>query len=69
MTRRGKKEEKGKDYLHHERSYKSFYRKVPVPEEIVTSKIEAKLLNGILTVTMPKKVPTKAAEESKVEVK
>lgn len=64
-----KKEEKSKDYLQHERSYKSFYRKIPFPEEIVASKIEAKVVNGILNVTIPKKVPTKADGETKVEVK
>jgi len=63
-----KKEEKGKNYLYNERSYKSFYRKIPVPEEIVPSKIEAKVVNGILNVTMPKKSPT-PSEETKVEVK
>ena len=64
-----KKEEKGKHFLYNERSYKSFYRKVPVPEEIVPSKIEAKVVNGILNVTMPKKSPTPAVEKTKVEVK
>jgi HSP20 family protein len=63
-----KKEEKSKDYLYNERSYKSFYRKVPVPEEILPSQIEAKVDNGILNVSLPKKNPT-AEEQTKVEVK
>jgi HSP20 family protein len=63
-----KKEEKGRNYLYNERSFKSFYRKVPVPEEIVPAKIEASVVNGILNVRMPKKVPT-AEGETKVEVK
>lgn len=64
-----KKEEKGKNYLYNERSYKSFYRKIPVPEEIVPSKIDAKVVNGILNVAMPKKTPTTSEEGTKVEVK
>jgi HSP20 family protein len=65
-----KKEEKGKNYLYNERSYKSFYRKIPVPEEVVPSNVEARMVNGILNVTMPKKVPTKTeGEETRVEVR
>jgi HSP20 family protein len=65
-----KKEGKGKNYLYNERSYKSFYRKIRVPEEIVPSKIEAKVVNGILNVSIPKKTPTATGEEeTKVEVK
>jgi HSP20 family protein len=59
-----KTEEKAKDYVYNERSYKSFYRRVPIPEEIVPSKINAKMNNGILNVELPKKTPTKVEEES-----
>lgn len=64
-----KKEEASKNYLYNERSYKSFYRKIPVPEEIVPYKIDAKVVNGILHVAMPKKIPTPSEGSSKVEVK
>lgn len=65
-----KTEEKAKNYVYNERSYRSFYRRVPIPEEIVPSKIEAKMNNGILNIKLPKKTPTKVEEEStKVEVK
>lgn len=64
-----RKEEKGKSYLYNERSYKSFYRKVPVPEEIIPSKVEAEVVNGILNVSMPKKAPSPADEQTKVDVK
>ena len=65
-----KTEEKKKDYIYSERSHRSFYRKVPVPEEIVPSKIDARMNNGILVVKLPKKNPTKSREEAtKVEVK
>ncbi|NOJ28679.1 MAG: hypothetical protein DA328_00750 [Nitrososphaeraceae archaeon] len=64
-----KTEEKGKDYVYNERSYHSIYRKIPIPEEIIPSQIEAKMNNGILSITMPKKTPTKIEEEStKVEI-
>ena len=64
-----KTEEKGKRYLYTERLYRSFYRNVPVPEEIVPSKVSAKMDNGILKVELPKKVPTKSDEEARIEVK
>ncbi len=64
-----KKEEKGKDYVYNERSYRSIYRKIPVPDEIVPSQIEAKMSNGILSITLPKKTPTKAEESTRVEIK
>jgi HSP20 family protein len=65
-----KMEEKAKNYVYNERSYRSFYRRVPIPEEIVPSKIEAKMNNGVLNIKMPKKTPTKVEDEStKVEVK
>jgi HSP20 family protein len=64
-----KTEEKRKDYIYSERSHRSFYRKVPVPEEIVPSKVDARMNNGILIVELPKKSPTKAREATKVKVK
>jgi HSP20 family protein len=64
-----KTEEKGKRYLYTERLYRSFYRNVPVPEEIVPSKVSAKMENGILKVELPKKVPTKGDDEARVEVR
>lgn len=65
-----KTEEKSKNYVYNERSYNSFYRRIPLPEEIVPSKVTAKMNNGILNVELPKKTPTKVEDEStKVEVK
>jgi HSP20 family protein len=61
-------EEKRKNYLYNERSYSSLRRRIPVPEEIVPSKVDAKMENGILHVELPKKTPTKN-EEIKVQVK
>jgi len=65
-----KSEEKGKKYLYTERMFRSFYRNVPLPEEVVPSKVEAKIEDGILRVDIPKKSPTKTeSETTKVEVK
>jgi HSP20 family protein len=62
--------EKGKNYVYSERSYKSFHRQLPFPLEILPSKITAKVNNGVLEVTLPKKQPTRAegTEEYKVNI-
>jgi hypothetical protein len=38
-----KVEDKARNYIYNERSYKSFYRSIPIPEEIIPSKIIAKM--------------------------
>lgn len=63
-----KTEEKRKSYLYNERSYTSLRRRIPTPEEIVPSKVDAKMENGVLHVQVPKKTPTRS-EETNVEVK
>ncbi|HJT49706.1 MAG TPA: Hsp20/alpha crystallin family protein [Nitrososphaeraceae archaeon] len=63
-------EDKRKRFVYNERSYNSFYRKIPVPEEIVSSKVRAKMSNGVLHIELPKKNPTKLEEDgTTVEVK
>ena len=52
-------EDKARNYIYNERSYKSFYRTIPIPEEIIPSKITAKMNNGILQVDVPKKSPSR----------
>src|SRR5919112_3232679 len=65
-----KDEEKGKRYVYSERLFRSFYRNVPLPEEIIPSKVSAKVENGILRVDLPKKNPTESeSEATRVEVK
>jgi HSP20 family protein len=66
-----KSEVKRKRYVYNERSYSSFYRNIPVPEEIVSSKVSAKMSNGILYVELPKKNPIKPEQEeaTTVEIK
>ena len=62
--------EKGKNYVYSERSYKSFHRQLPFPVEVVPSKITAKVNNGVLEVTLPKKQPSRVegTEEYKVNI-
>ena len=64
-------EDKRKRFVYNERSYNSFYRKIPIPEEIVSSKVRAKMSNGVLRIELPKKNPTKLEEEegTAVEIK
>lgn len=62
-----KVEEKKKNYVYNERSSRSFYRKIPVPEEIQPEKVTARMTNGILVVDLPKKSPSKK-KGSKVAV-
>jgi HSP20 family protein len=65
-----KGEEKGKKYVYSERLYRSFYRNVPLPEEIIPSNVSAKVENGILRLILPKKNPTESeSEATRVEVK
>lgn len=65
-----KKEEKGKGYIHRERSHSAFYRRIPFPQEVVASKIDARVNNGLLVVRIPKKKSPKAGTKAtKVEVK
>jgi HSP20 family protein len=54
-------QDKGRNYIYNERSYNSFYRSIPTPEEIIPSKISAKMQNGILQVYVPKKEPSRPA--------
>jgi HSP20 family protein len=63
-----KTEEKRKNYLYNERLYSSLRRRISTPEEIVPSKVDAKMENGVLRVEVPKKTPTKN-QETKVQVK
>lgn len=66
----GKTEEKRKDHVNSQRSHRSFYRKIPIPEEIVPSNIDARMRNGILVVKLPKKSPTNSGNGgTKVEIK
>jgi len=59
LTIRGEKkeekEEKKKNYRRMERWYGSFGRSVTLPSSVDQSRIKAKVKNGVLTITLPKK--------------
>ena len=61
-------EDRGKDYAYRERSYASFRRFLPFPEEVLPDQVEAKLTDGVLEVRLPKKEPTPKREPVKVRV-
>jgi HSP20 family protein len=52
------KEEKERGYIYKEHGYQSFYRRMPLPPGIIADKAEARMSDGILEVTLPKKEPT-----------
>jgi len=57
--RKAESEVKGEDYYCCERSYGSFFRSVPLPSTVDTSKVAADYDNGVLEVTLPKKAEVK----------
>ena len=63
-----KKEEEEDNYVLKERTYRSFSRKIPFPENIVPSKVDATVENGILEIEVPKQKPT-SIEETKIKIK
>ena len=50
-------EDKSKGYIRRERRYSSFYRSLPLPESVLTEKVDAELKDGVLTVKLPKAAP------------
>ncbi|MFW6139382.1 MAG: Hsp20/alpha crystallin family protein [Spirochaetota bacterium] len=54
---RGKK--KGDKYQREERMYGSFHRTIPLPSPVDTNNTDAKLRDGVLYITLPKKEETK----------
>jgi HSP20 family protein len=65
--KRHQKEEKGHNYRRSERSYGSFKRSLPLSSEVDADKADAAFRNGVLTVTLPRKV--KAETRKKITVK
>ena len=61
-------EEKKKNYLRKERSHVSYYRTLPMSEDVVSGKVKAKLTDGVLDITLPKAKPTKTQKKKSVSV-
>jgi HSP20 family protein len=63
-----KNEEEEDNFVLRERTYRSFSRKIPFPENIVSSKVDATVENGILKIEVPKQKPT-SIEETKIKIR
>ena len=61
-------EEKKKNYLQKERSHVSYYRTLPMSEDVVSGKVKAKLTDGVLDIVLPKAKPTKVQKKKSVSV-
>ncbi len=62
-------ERKNGNYLQRERSYSAFQRSITLPEEVLPSKTESTMKNGILVITLPKKQPKQKESLKKVPVR
>ena len=50
-------EEKNRNYVRRERASQTFYRRIELPEKVMSDVAKASLNNGILEITLPKKEP------------
>lgn len=50
-------EEKNKNYIRRERAAQTYYRRVQLPEKVMSDNAKASLNNGTLEITLPKKEP------------
>jgi HSP20 family protein len=64
--RKQSKEEKREGYFHSERTYGSFFRRIPLPDGANMDKTEATFRDGVLEISM--KVPEKPANGKKIEI-
>lgn len=48
-------DEEDDQYIHHERRHESNRRSIRLPEEVDTENVTARMKNGVLTVTLPKR--------------
>jgi len=62
------KNEETKRYTRREFSYNSFSRSFTLPENINSEGIDAKYINGILTLSVPKKEETKVLPKKEITV-
>jgi HSP20 family protein len=59
---------KEEDYYRSERSFGSFYRRIPLPSGVAHEQIQATLNDGVLEVSIPKPAEAKA-EAKKIPVR
>lgn len=72
LTIQGKKEtvkeEKNRQYHKTEREWGSFYREIPLNQNIDESKVEASIKNGVLTIHLPKLI-SKESDRKRIPIK
>ena len=56
------------NYVLKERTYRSFSRRIPFSENIIPTKVDATVENGILKIEIPKQKPT-SIEETQIKIK
>ena len=61
-------EEKKKNYLKKERNQMSFYRTLPLSENVVSAKVKAKLSDGVLDIILPKSKPTSISKKKSIQI-
>jgi HSP20 family protein len=62
-------EEKRKNYMHRERTYSAFERTITFPEEVIPTKCEGEMKDGILELTIQKREPKPEEKMTKVKLK
>jgi len=68
VTGEHKEEEKKKNYLRKERHSISYYQTIPLSEKIIPENVKAKLIDGVLDITLPKATPTPEPKKRSVSV-
>jgi HSP20 family protein len=62
-------EERGKTYLHRERAFSSFRRRIGFGESIDTEKVSASMAEGVLEIKLPKLEPKPKEKRKKITPK
>ena len=55
------------NYYRVERSYGQFYRTLPLSAQVDENKVKAKMNNGVLEITLPKKEPASGSKKIEIE--
>ena len=63
-----KSETKEGEFVHRERTYAGYYRRLELPETVVATEAKAKVENGLLELELPKQHPTPVETDVKVPV-
>lgn len=61
-------QEKRKNFLRKERSEVSYYRTLPLPEKVISSKAKATLTDGVLNISIPKTIPSPKPKKKSVPI-